>query len=105
MLPPASTIKSSRNAFQPPTRLLLLPLLFFVSGTAGLIYEIAWERLLELYFGITMTAITLLVASYMCGIGLGSLFGGRVTQNLKRPILMYGFIEAGSLRSFVRRNP
>jgi spermidine synthase len=95
MLPAASTIKSSRNASQPPARLLLLTLLFFLSGTAGLIYEIAWERLLELYFGVTMTAITLIVASYMCGIGLGSLLGGRIAQKLKRPILMYGFIEAG----------
>ena len=69
MLPAASTIKSSRNAFQPPTRLLLLALLFFLSGTAGLIYEIAWERLLELYFGVTMTTITLIVASTYAGLG------------------------------------
>lgn len=95
MLPAASTSKSNRHAFQPPARLLLLTLLFFLSGTAGLIYEIAWERLLELYFGVTMTAITLIVASYMCGIGLGSLLGGRIAQNLKRPILIYGLIEAG----------
>lgn len=95
MRPAASTSKSSRNAFQPPARLLLLTLLFFLSGAAGLIYEIAWERLLELYFGVTMTAITLIVASYMCGIGLGSLLGGRIAQNLERPILIYGLIEAG----------
>jgi spermidine synthase len=95
MLPAASTIKSGRKAFQPPTRLLLLTLLFFLSGAAGLIYEIAWERVLELYFGVTMTAITLIVASYMCGIGLGSLLGGRIAQNLEHPILIYGFIEAG----------
>jgi len=58
MLTAPLTIKSSRSAFQPPARLLLLTLLFFLSGTAGLIYEIAWERLLELYFGVTMTAMT-----------------------------------------------
>jgi len=91
----ASTTKPSRNTFQPPASLLLLTVLFFLSGAAGLIYEIAWERLLELYFGVTMTAITLIVASYMCGIGLGSLLGGRIAQNLKRPILTYGLIEAG----------
>jgi spermidine synthase len=95
MLPADSTIKSKRNAFQPPARLVLLTLLFFLSGATGLIYEIAWERLLELYFGVTMTAITLIVASYMCGLGLGSLLGGRIAQNLKRPILIYGLIEAG----------
>src|SRR5688572_13949143 len=95
MRPAASTSKPSRNAFQPPARLLLVTLLFFLSGAAGLIYEIAWERLLELYFGVTMTAITLIVASYMCGLGLGSLLGGYIAQKLKRPVLVYGLIEAG----------
>lgn len=95
MLPAASTSKSSRNAFQPSARLLLVTLLFFLSGATGLIYEIVWERLLELYFGVTMTAITLIVASYMCGIGIGSLLGGRIAQNLEHPVLRYGLIEAG----------
>jgi predicted membrane-bound spermidine synthase len=95
MFPAVSTSKSNHNAFQPPSRLLLLALLFFLSGAAGLIYEIVWERLLELYFGVTMTAITLIVASYMCGLGIGSLLGGRVAQTLKHPILIYGLIEAG----------
>src|SRR5687768_7422941 len=95
MRPAASTSKSSRNAFQLPARLLLVTLLFFLSGAAGLIYEIVWERLLGLYFGVTMTSITLIVASYMCGIGIGSLLGGRIAQNLEHPILIYGLIEAG----------
>ncbi|HEX6269723.1 MAG TPA: hypothetical protein VFZ43_05780, partial [Anaerolineales bacterium] len=54
--------------------------------------EIAWERLLELYFGVTMTAITLIVASYMCGLGLGSLLGGRVAKKLERPVFSPGII-------------
>ena len=88
-------MKSDRNPFLPSARLLVVTLLFFLSGAAGLIYEIAWERLLELYFGVTMTAITLIVASYMCGIGLGSLLGGHIAQKLERPVLAYGLIEAG----------
>lgn len=95
IFPAASTIKSTQKAFQLSARLLVLTLLFFFSGAAGLIYEIAWERLLELYFGVTMTAITLIVASYMCGLGLGSLLGGYIAQKLKRPVLVYGLIEAG----------
>lgn len=89
------TIKPSQNRLQPPIRLLLIAALFFFSGAAGLIYEIAWERLLGLYFGVTMTSITLIVASYMCGIGLGSLMGGRIARNLEHPVLKYGLIEAG----------
>lgn len=74
---------------------MVVSLLFLLSGAAGLIYEIAWERLLELYFGVTMTSITLIVASYMCGIGIGSLLGGHLAQRLQSPVLVYGLIEAG----------
>lgn len=75
--------------------ILLFAALFFLSGAAGLIYEIVWERLLELYFGVTLTAITLIVAAYMGGLGLGSLLGGQVAGRIKRPVLLYGLIEAG----------
>ena len=76
-------------------QLALFAALFLISGAAGLIYEIIWERLLELYFGVTMTSITLIVSSYMAGLGLGSLFGGRLTQKLKTPLFIYGFLEIG----------
>lgn len=73
--------------------LVLVSLLFLLSGAAGLIYEIVWERLLELYFGVTMTAITLIVAAYMGGLGIGSLLGGRIAQRIKRTVLVYGLLE------------
>jgi spermidine synthase len=76
-------------------QLALFAALFLISGAAGLIYEIIWERLLELYFGVTMTSITLIVSAYMAGLGLGSLFGGRLTQKLKAPLFTYGFLEIG----------
>ena len=95
MLRAVSIASSFPKKVQPSAKLLIVTLLFFFSGAAGLIYEIAWERLLELYFGVTMTAVALIVASYMCGLGLGSLLGGHIAQKLKRPILTYGLIEAG----------
>ena len=75
--------------------LFLIALLFLLSGAAGLIYEIVWERLLELYFGVTMISITLIVAAYMGGLGLGSLLGGRIAHRLRRVVLTYGIVEAG----------
>lgn len=75
--------------------LLLYAALFFLSGAAGLIYEIVWERLLELYFGVTLTAITLIVAAYMGGLGVGSLLGGQVAQRARKPALLYGAVEVG----------
>ncbi|HEX2993655.1 MAG TPA: fused MFS/spermidine synthase [Anaerolineales bacterium] len=70
-------------------------LLFLVSGAAGLIYEIVWERLLELYFGVTMISVTLIVSAYMAGLGLGSLLGGRIARNFGNTLLLYSFLEMG----------
>jgi predicted membrane-bound spermidine synthase len=61
-----------------PLALYLFAELFFISGAAGVIYEIVWERLLELYFDVTMISVTLIVSAYMAGLGVGSLIGGRL---------------------------
>ena len=87
---PSNTGRQSLNP-----RLITFALLFLISGAAGLIYEIVWERLLELYFGVTMLAITLIVAAYMGGLGLGSLLGGRIAARLKSRLLVYGLVELG----------
>ncbi|HUG34358.1 MAG TPA: fused MFS/spermidine synthase [Anaerolineales bacterium] len=76
-------------------QLIWVAVLFLFSGAAGLIYQIVWERLLETYFGVTMTSITLIVAAYMAGLGIGSLAGGRIAHKLKYPILTYGLVELG----------
>ena len=80
---------------KPPFFLYLFAALFLISGAAGLIYEIAWQRLLEQHFGVTMTSVTLIVSAYMAGLGLGSLVGGRIAVNLKNTLLVYGTLEIG----------
>lgn len=85
-----NSAKSENNS-----RVLIIAVLFLLSGAAGLIYQIVWHRLLEIYFGVTMTAITLIVAAYMAGLGLGSLLGGRIAHRLKRVVLVYGIVEIG----------
>jgi predicted membrane-bound spermidine synthase len=75
------------------SRLIIVAVLFLLSGAAGLIYQIVWQRLLEIYFGVTMTAITLIVAAYMAGLGIGSLLGGRIAHRIKRVVLTYGLVE------------
>lgn len=73
--------------------LLWVGVLFLLSGAAGLIYQIIWQRVLEIYFGVTMISITLIVAAYMAGLGIGSLAGGRIAHRIKSPVLTYGLIE------------
>jgi spermidine synthase len=42
-----------------------------------------------------MVSITLIVAAYMAGLGIGSLIGGRVARNLQNALLLYGLLEIG----------
>jgi hypothetical protein len=50
----------------------VLPVLIFFSGGAALIYESLWMRSFGLIFGNTTHAITLILATYMGVIALGS---------------------------------
>jgi predicted membrane-bound spermidine synthase len=80
---------------QQPIVLFLFAGLFLVSGAAGLVYQIVWERLLELFFGVTMVSVTLIVGAFMAGLGLGSLLGGRLARQVKNTLLVYGLLELG----------
>jgi spermidine synthase/MFS family permease len=59
---------------------LLLALLFLVSGFAALIYQIVWQRALFTAFGVNIESITIVVAVFMFGLGVGALVGGKLSQ-------------------------
>lgn len=64
----------------PPERRVhwVIPLtLFFVSGAAGLIYEMSWMRQIGLVLGQTEYAAALVLATYMGGMALGYALGQR----------------------------
>ncbi|MBA2446989.1 MAG: fused MFS/spermidine synthase [Chloroflexi bacterium] len=69
--------------------------LFFFSGACGLVYQVLWVRLLSLAFGITVFAVTVVLASFMAGLAIGSFFGGRFAERLRRPLVAYGIVEIG----------
>ncbi len=54
-----------------PAQRRLLALLFFASGAAGLVDQVAWLRYLSLVFGNTTLATATLLAVFMAGLGLG----------------------------------
>ncbi|MER3406740.1 MAG: hypothetical protein C4289_17545, partial [Chloroflexota bacterium] len=51
--------------------LAALALLFFCSGISGLIYQVVWVRMLSLAFGVTVHAISTVLAAFMAGLALG----------------------------------
>lgn len=64
--------------------------LFFLSGIAGLIYQVCWQRLLFAAFGSDLTSITIVVSAFMAGLGLGALAGGMVADRYPaRTLLLF----------------
>jgi spermidine synthase len=73
--------------------LLVLLLLFFVSGACGLIYQQLWLRELSLVFGVTLYAVATVLAAFFSGLALGSFLAGRYADRARRPLLGYAVVE------------
>ena len=70
--------------------------LFFASGITALIYEIVWTRMLTLVFGHTVFSVSVVLASFMAGLGLGSYLFGSAADRLSSSssaLRVYGWIE------------
>lgn len=52
------------------------------SGFAGLVYEVAWTRLLTLYIGHTTAAASAVVAAFLGGLAVGASVGGSLVSTL-----------------------
>ncbi len=89
------TLESNAPADQDAGRraAALLRLVFFFSGAAGLIYQVVWQRLLTVYYGVGPVATTLIVSIYMLGLGLGALVGGAAAERIKSRVTLYMFVE------------
>lgn len=68
--------------------------LFFLSGMPALVYQVVWQRVLSLHFGVDVYSTAITVAVFMLGLGLGSLAGGRLADRVRRPGLLYAAAEA-----------
>jgi len=68
---------------------------FFLSGAAGLVYEVVWARMLVLIFGATVLGVSTVLATFMGGLALGSYLVGRIADKQRSPLRLYGMLEAG----------
>jgi spermidine synthase len=75
----------------------LLAAAFFLSGAAALVYQVVWQRILTLHTGIGIVSVSLIVASFMAGLGLGSQLGGVLSGRLSRraALVWFALIELG----------
>jgi spermidine synthase len=73
----------------------IILVIFFASGFASLLYQVAWQRLLTINYGVGALSVALIVSVYMCGLGLGSWWGGVVAERVRRRVMLYCLIELG----------
>lgn len=73
-------------------RILPIPL-FILSGAYALVYEVTWAKYLSLFIGNTTLAHMCVLAAFMGGLTLGSIFIGMMTPRLRRPLAGYGVLE------------
>ncbi|MEO7189934.1 MAG: fused MFS/spermidine synthase [Vicinamibacterales bacterium] len=66
------------GASPPPRRAFTLTIyvVFLLSGAAAVIYQLIWQRVLLGMYGSSIEAVTVVVTSFMLGLGFGSLAGG-----------------------------
>jgi predicted membrane-bound spermidine synthase len=67
--------------------------MLFVSGSAALIFQVAWMRELRLVFGATTAAAAAVLAIFMAGLGLGSAVLGPRADRSANPLRLYGQLE------------
>jgi spermidine synthase len=77
-----------------------LYLSLFLSGAAGLIYEVVWFRRLSLLLGGTSLALSAVLAAFMGGMALGSrILGPLADREGARPVGLYVLLQFGTMVS------
>ena len=72
-------MRSDRKSSRAET--LLLSALFLCTGMPALIYQIVWQRVLFLIYGVNSQSVAVVVSAFMLGLGPGSLLGGRCPRD------------------------
>ncbi|MBF2054411.1 MAG: fused MFS/spermidine synthase [Candidatus Sericytochromatia bacterium] len=95
------TKRTSKKA--KPARLLWPYLIIAGSGAVAMSYEVAWTRLLSMTFGTSTYAFTLILATFLSGLALGSLIFGYWGDKYPKqiPSMLAGLLSLGALSSLI----
>jgi len=64
-----------------------------ISGTAAMIYQIAWTKVLLLSIGSSVYAFSLIVTAFICGLALGSLIISKFIDRRKDLVLWLALVQ------------
>jgi MFS family permease len=90
-------------------RITWIELIFFGSGFAALAYQICWQRVLFASFGIDIESVTIIVSTFMLGLGVGAIGGGWAADRYPQRLLglfacceaaigAFGLVSVGLIR-------
>jgi spermidine synthase len=71
---------------------------FFISGFCSILYELIWLRLAMAQFGVTTAMVSIVLSTFMAGLGIGSWAAGHVLRKYTRrltspPLHLYAMAE------------
>ncbi|HEV8700918.1 MAG TPA: fused MFS/spermidine synthase [Candidatus Polarisedimenticolia bacterium] len=66
---------------------------YALSGLTAIVYEVAWNRLLVLVLGSSTYAYTIMLATFLLGLGVGGWIGARVLQPGVTPLVAIGLCQ------------
>ena len=71
---------------------------FFISGFCSILYELIWLRLAMAQFGVTTAMVSIVLSSFMAGLGIGSWAAGHLVRKYARrlkfpPLRLYAIAE------------
>jgi len=81
----------STSGKQPQRNILLAAL--FCTAFSSLVYELVWSRELSYVFGGTALAVSSVLAVFMAGLALGSLYGGKILEGRRKPFRFLALLQ------------
>ena len=83
---------------------LWIALFFLLSGGTALVYQVVWVRMVGMVVGASTLAVSIVVAAYMAGLGIGARLAGPAAKRSAHPLAVYGGLELG-IGSFALLSP
>lgn len=78
-----------------PRRRILVLIVMALSGFVTLSYEVLWSRILVFVMTNSVYAFAVMLTTFLCGIGIGSYFGGHWADRVRNPVKLLGWVECG----------
>jgi spermidine synthase len=84
---------SNRISMYPDTVRKMVLIAFMISGFTALAYEVVWTRQLILFLRTSIYAFSGMLAIFLAGVALGSMFMNKFVDRLRTPLFVFGILE------------